>query len=215
MTTRDACQNSPPNESKSADDPANQIGPRHSIRALPPVPIAGRATLRAGIPIGARVRRWILATYPRPRTKRVARDFDVTVDAVYRWMSGACPSEEVFVRMALKWGMPFLRHVFAEVALEDDARWRALEADLAAAKARVAALEVLLAQPGGASAAEDATQVALALARPNNPVAILRRRLGDLTATFGAAPGWRGRAAAGWRFFWAVTLYRLTGRAFG
>lgn len=58
--------------------------------------------------LGPRIRQWLLMAYRRPRAKRIAADFGVSVKVAGRWLAGGTPTTPHFVAMAAKWGVGFL-----------------------------------------------------------------------------------------------------------
>ena len=64
------------------------------------------------IGVGARCAAWLRELYPNNKGKLVARDFNVSENTAWRWMSGVAPTVLHLEEMVSRWGHPFLNYVF-------------------------------------------------------------------------------------------------------
>jgi hypothetical protein len=68
------------------------------------------------IGVGDRCAIWLRAGYKINRGKSVARDFNVSENTAWLWMSGKTPSVWHLEAMVAKWGRPFLEYIFQDIS---------------------------------------------------------------------------------------------------
>lgn len=64
---------------------------------------------------GYRCADWLKQAYRYNRGKAIARDFGVSENTAWLWMSGKCPSIWHLEAMAARWGKHFVAYVFSDV----------------------------------------------------------------------------------------------------
>lgn len=67
------------------------------------------------IGVGYRCAQWLRASYSFNRGKSVARDFNVSENTAWLWMSGKTPSVWHLEAMVARWGRAFLEYIFQDI----------------------------------------------------------------------------------------------------
>jgi len=89
--------------------------------------------------VGPRTKAYLRARFDAPRAKAIANELHISVPLANKLLGGYAPRMWLFEEMVGRWQGEFLRFVFAEAFVADDARLVQLETEVQALRAELAA----------------------------------------------------------------------------
>jgi len=98
---------------------------------------------------GYRCAIWLRQAYGYNRGKSIARDFGVSENTAWLWMSGKCPSIWHLEAMVARWGRHFLEYVFADLDEPTEAIETILKIRAELARRDTAEVEAEATKPSG------------------------------------------------------------------